>query len=311
MSGSKDRFAEFCREGYVPLSHQPWWLDAVCGGAAHWEVALYPARKGRVCGAWPYFRRRRWGLPVIQLPPLTAYAGPWLRYPEADWLAFEKKAITSLSAQLPRVAFVQQCCQPVLQNALPFLWEGFRQTTRYTYVLPDTGDLPGLYAHVKHSLRTELRKAERSTILDSAGAPEQVFRLNGLSFGRKGRQQPYSKQSFLRLHEALQEREQSLCLLALDRHSGRPAAGLYLVFDAQCAAVLLTGFDPAFGQQGALHGLYWAAIRFCSERGLRLDFEGSMEPGIGRVFRAFGARLQPYLYVWKAGNRLLDICIRR
>lgn len=311
MPGSKDRFAEFCQEGYVPLSHQPWWLDAVCGGPEHWDVALVPARKGTVRGAWPYFRKRRWGLSVIQLPPLTAYAGPWLRYPKAGRLAFEKKVITELIDQLPPVSFVQQCCHPELQNALPLLWAGFRQTTRYTYVLADTRDLPKLYANLKLGLRTELRKAERSTVLDSAGAPGEVFRLNRLSFGRKGRGQPYSEQAFLRLHECLQARGQARCLLALDRQSGRPAAGLYLAFDGRSAAVLLTGFDPAFGQQGALHGLYWAAIRFCSEHSLRLDFEGSMEPGIERVFRAFGGQLQPYSYIWKAGNRLLDLCIRR
>lgn len=302
MSGSKTRYTEFCQAAYVPLHLQSWWLDAVCGPQA-WEAAAASDRQGIPGGVLPYFKTRYGGLPVVRQPPLTSYAGPWFHpdlqeiMPAHQQLAAQHRIMQELIGQLPRVLFFQQCFRPEIQNWLPFYWAGFRQTTRYTYVLPDTTDLPGLYRGLKNTLRTDLRRAEQGTEILTVENPEPIFRLNAQSFARKGRRQPYSLKTFQNLHNALAVRRQSLALLARDREQGALQAGLYLAFDSRQAAVLLSGFDPAHSHAGALHSLYWRAVQFCAARKLRLDFEGSMQPGIERVFRGFGGRLTPYFQV--------------
>lgn len=315
MSGSKERYLEFCQQGYVPLQMQPWWLDAVCG-AGRWSAAVASDGGGNITGVLPYWLTRRFGLPVIQLPPFTTYAGPWLRYPDTinpsikrnSRYKFEHRVFAQLIGQLPRVAFFSQSFRPEVRQWLPFYWAGFRQTTRYTYMLPDTSDLDVLYNGLKNKLRTDLKKAGRATEVVLGNDPELLFRLNAQSFARKGQRPAYRMESFLRLHTALTLRGQSLQWIARDRQTGAPHATLYLVFDERQAAMLISGFDPVLGQRSqALHGLYWEAIRFCSERRLSLDFEGSMEPGIERTIRAFGGQMTPYLQVWKAGNRLLEM----
>lgn len=315
MSNRKAQYLEFCAATKVPLPLQPWWLDAVCS-AEHWSVALATDKGGTVTGALPYFLTRRLGFTVIQLPPLTSYAGPWLHYPEnaafkeTSKTGFEHRALAQLIGDLPHVAFFRQNFRPELQNWLPFYWAGYRQTTRYTYMLPWLEDINERYARLKNTLRTELKTAWQVTTIVPENDPDLLFRLNRLSFGRKGVQQPYRITPFLRLHNALAERGFARIFIARDRQTGIPHAGLYLVFDEQRAAVLLAGFDPALGiRSHALHGLYWEAIRFCTERGLSLDFEGSMQPGIERVFRAFGAQITPYFQVWKTRNRLFDLAL--
>lgn len=316
MSASKTRYSEFCRTAYVPLQLQPWWLDAVCT-ADRWSVALAYDRGGRITGALPYFLNRRWGLPVIQLPPFTAYAGPWLQYPDnPDFKAgsrygFERQVMTELIAQLPRFAFFQQHFRPEVHNWLPFYWAGFHQTTRYTYVLPGTGNTEVLYKNLKNKLRTDLRTAARETEVLRESDPDLLFWLNRQSFQRKGLPQPYRRTAFDRLHAALTVRGQSAGFIARDRVTGVPHAGLFLAHDDRQASLLLSGFDPAPGLRSrALHGLYWEAVLFCAAKGLSLDFEGSMEPGIERALRAFGGQLTPYFQVWKAGNRWLEAAWR-
>ena len=313
MASDKERYTEFCRGVYVPLQLQPWWLDAVCGGPDQWSVALACDGADQIAGVLPYFLTRRRGLRVIQLPPFTAYAGPWLQYPKPLSLkgnsrySFEHRMYKQLITQLPRVALFHQTFRPEIQNWLPFYWAGFHQTTRYTALLPDTADLSALYKGLKHTVRTDLKTAARATEVVRENDPALLFRLNGASFARKRLRQPYDRETFLRLDAALVERRQSAGFIARDRQTGAPHAGLYLAFDNRQASVLLAGFDPTLGRQSrALHGVYWEAICFCSERGLSLDFEGSMDAGIGRVFRAFGAQLTPYFRVWKAGNRVLE-----
>lgn len=310
MTGDKTRYFEFCQTVYVPLAFQPWWLDAVCG-PDRWQVALAADKGENITGAMPYYLTRRWGLPVVQMPPFTAYAGPVFRYPqqrgfrESGRQTFEHKVLAELIPQLPRTAFFVQHFHPGISDWLPFYWAGFRQTTRYTYTLPDTSDLEIIYAGLKNTVRTDLKTAARYIAVEQTNDPALLFQLNTLSFARKGLRQSYSFSVFERLYGALAERGHSLGFVARDLQTGAPHAGLYLAFDGQQASVLLAGFDPALGiQSRALHALYWEAIRFCSERGLGLDFEGSMERGIEHVFRAFGGQRVPYMRVWRAGNRV-------
>ncbi|MFN0175010.1 MAG: GNAT family N-acetyltransferase [Saprospiraceae bacterium] len=303
MTDSKARYSECCLKGYLPLHFQPWWLDAVCGPNG-WKVAHASDKNGEIVGVLPYHTAHRWGLKVVQLPPLTTYAGPWLFYPqdvdfkEVSRLSFEKKVMSELIRQLPRTVFFKQNFRPEITNWLPFYWEGFRQTTRYTYFFEELNDLEKITAGFKNTLRSDLKKAEKYTELlrDEAAWPT-VFELNKRSFQRKGRRQPYSLEAFKNLHKALNQRNQSACFVAYEKTSGRPSAGLYLVFDERQAAVLLIGTEPAFKSQCAIYSLLMEAIRFCAERTLSLDFEGSMDEGIEHSFRAFGGRLVPYFQI--------------
>lgn len=315
MSGSKDRYLEFCRATPVPLHLQPWWLDAVCGPGA-WDLVLAGDRGGLPLGALPFFHTRRWGLSVIQVPPLSAYGGPWLLYPDPAMpaykrLSFAYRTLEALIGQLPRVAWFQQTFRPEIRDILPFHWAGFHQTIRYTHTLPTaTKALPALYAGLKNTVRTELRRAEAAVEFVPAEDPERLLQLNAQSYARKGMRQPDFGQAFRRLYRELAIRGQSAGFLALDRQTGVALAGIYLAFDERQASVVLSGMAPAGLHSGALHGLYWEAVRFCAGKGLDLDFEGSMQPGVAHVFRAFGGQLTPYFRVWRAGNRILDLLYR-
>jgi Acetyltransferase (GNAT) domain len=313
VTESKALYLEFCASGYLPMHLQPWWLDAVCL-PEHWEVALVVDGSGAVVGALPWYKKMRWGLPVLQMPPFTTYAGPWLRYPaEPNFklhsrYAFEKKVLAELIQQLPRHAFFLQNFRPEVENWLPFYWEGFQQSTRYTYIFEDTSQFVAIMSGMKNTLRSDLKKAENLVEYHQENdAWQTVFQLNAQSFLRKKLQQPYPVAAFKRLHEALSERQQMACFIARDRVSGEAHAGLYLAFDGRQAAVLLTGIATQYKGSCAIYGLFWEAVKFCGKRGLSLDFEGSMEMGIEHTFRSFGAKQQPYFQVWHGQNRFLEM----
>lgn len=312
MSERKTRYADFCRNNYVPLHLQPWWLDAVCAQGS-WDVCLISDGNSSVTGAWPYYLTSRFGVSIVRQPPLTSYGGPWLCYPANPKKRpdFEKKALDELGKQLPRVAFFQQNFHPDVQNWLPLYWAGFKQTTRYTYIFNDLSDLKRVKEGFKNTLRTDLKKSEQAVeIIREDDAAALLFQLHEKSFQRKNRRPPYAFEVFQRLDSALSARQQSAIFIARDRRSNAPHASLCLAFDERRASVLLSGADPIFKTHCAAWGLLWEAMRFCSEKGLSIDFEGSMDRGIERGFRAFGAQLTPYHQIWKAGNRFLDLAHR-
>lgn len=308
MSGRKTHYTDFCQNHYVPLQLQPWWFDAVCQNGT-WDVCLSRDGSGTVTGVWPWYLTRRFGFSVIQQPPLTSYGGPWLRYPAnaQKHPEFEKKVLDDLVKQLPRTAFFQQHFFPDIQNWLPLYWAGFRQTTRYTYIFDELSDPEKIKAGFKNTLRTDLKKAGKAVDNHCEDDAVLLFQLHEMSFHRKGRRPPYPPGLFMRLYTALRERGHSVIFIARDRHSGTPHAGLCLAFDTRRASVLLTGADPVYKTHCAVWGLFWEAIRFCSERDLSLDFEGSMDRDIERGFRAFGARLAPYHRIWKSSYQWLEI----
>lgn len=310
MPHQKIRYRQCCEQEQLPLQMQPWWLDAVCGEDS-WNVVLTEDQQGKIAGALPYYHIRRFGLPMITMPPFTAYAGPWIKFPEEEMKltrasSCEKQILADLAGQLPRVAFYSQNFLTGFQNWLPFYWLGYRQTTRYTYVIDELRNPEMIFDHFKQTLRTDIRKAEKLVTVTYDGDLEAFYKLNRLSYERQGRKIPYSIRTIKRLDIALSERGQRNIYFARDQVSGQSHATLYLAWDAHTAYCLLSGVDARFKQSAAPHLLYWQAIKDSAARGLqRFDFEGSMIEPIEHVLRAFGATQLPYFRIFKTRNRLL------
>jgi len=293
----------------LPLYFQPWWLDAVVGEKG-WNAVLSRDRGGDLTGVWVYCERRVGGLSVIEMPKLTAYSGPLFFYPtnltttEARY-AFEKKVLQELLVQLPRVAFFYQEWHPDIQNWLPAYWDGYQQTTHYTYLLENLQDLNRIFEGFRSNVRTHIRKAEKTIRIVASDDVEALFSLYRLSLSRQGKKPQVSFAALQGVDEVLRIRQQRLLLLAEDE-SGQYHAGMYLTYDHKSAYYLLSGTDPSLRSSGALYLLVWSAIQQCSRLGLSFDFEGSMLEPVEEVFRGFSGKLTPHYKVVRAQNRLLE-----
>src|SRR5262245_46045100 len=112
-----------------------WWLDAV---APNDYKILAVGDDTAIRAAWPvtfqYVNEHR----VIAMPPLTQKLGILLANDNgkyADRLSQQHRDIEQLVQQLPVDMFVGQHFHESFTNWLPFYWNGFQQTTRYTYIL--------------------------------------------------------------------------------------------------------------------------------------------------------------------------------
>ena len=137
---AKSKYLALCsEEDTLPIFLNSWWLDAVCG-EENWDVAL--SLKGdTIFGALPYFIDRKYGFVFLTQPILTQYLGPWIRYPANQKyekrLSHEKSVLTDLINNLPKYSLYRQNFRYTYTNWLPFYWNGFSQTTRYTYLIED------------------------------------------------------------------------------------------------------------------------------------------------------------------------------
>jgi hypothetical protein len=289
---------------YPSIFSEPWWLDVVAPG--RWS-AVELKEGDRVYARMPYVLRKKAGLKVVYMPPLTQSLGPWLEPRDAKYarqLAFQKDCMTALIEGLPAFDRFSQSFHYSVTNWLPFYWKGFQQTTRYTYVLDEIGDRDKVWSGFLENIRTDVRKAEKKlTIREDLGV-DRLIDLIGMTFRRQGREaMPHPPELIRRIEAAARERDRGRMFFAEDAE-GRVHAGILVLFDAQSAYYLLSGGDPELRSSGATSLLVWHAIKAAGARVQKFDFEGSMLEPVERFVRAFGARQTAYFRVTRASRRM-------
>lgn len=305
----KQTYRQICKtQPEISVFMQDKWLDIVCGENA-WDVSLSFDSEEKMNGAITYFHKRKSGLKIITLPPLTPYNGIQITLPDDIELrskqrSAEHQIVEKLISQLPPAAFQLFQFFPTFTDWLPFAWQGYRQTTRYTYLIEDMVCLERVFDMFKGSVRTRIRKAEilfdTVTSTDSASFYDHYVR----SCKQNNITPPVSKEQFVRLTGLLGDNSEMV--LAKKKNGKDIGAGLWLVYDGNKAYVLISFTDKDQDDNtDALTGLFWNAISRASGRAKSFDFEGSMLPNVEKVFSSFGTRQVPYFKVYKGKNRFL------
>lgn len=293
----------------LPIFMRPWWLDATCGPRG-WDAAIVTS-DGALHAAMAFRVRRRLGCRILSQPALTPFLGPWLRRSggkPATEMGHQKDLLQALVARLPRYDHYAQNWSGEMTNWLPLFWLGFRQSTRYTYTLPDLSDLESIWKGMEQKIRSDVRKASGrfELVVDTDGSLEEFLQLNRSTFERQGRRVPYGDEYVRSIDAACAARSCRAVLVARDP-SGRAYGGVYLVWDADCTYYLMGGSDPNLRSSGATSLCLWEAIRLAATRSRRFDFEGSMLEPIERFFRGFGAVQTPYFRVSHTRSMMLRI----
>ena len=291
-----DRFVQKSPQGI--LYCHTWWLDAVAPG--RYEL-LAVRQDNEIRAGWPVVWAKAGRRSRCQMPNLTQKLGVLFAPPKgkyAERLSTEHRLIERLLTQLPAGAYIDQRFHENFTNWLAFHWHGFRQTSKYTYVLEDLTDLDALWAQMRHSTRKTIRRAQREQIRCRETEDLELFyEHNRKSFARQGLKTPYGLDYVRRIDEACVQHAGRRISIA-ETPGGRVHACDYLVYDSRCAISLMGGTDVELRRSGAKYLLEWEAIRFASTVSQRYDFEGSMMRPIEPVPRGFGGRQVPYFRIY-------------
>lgn len=304
----KDTYRELCEtEGdNIPLFLQYWWMEAVCCGK-RWDVALARDKQGAVSGVFPYLIGSRCGLRYIIQPQLTQYTGPWYRFPEGldacHRFDFETQTAHQLADHIlaRKAVYLNLNFGPHITNWLPYCWKGFRQTTRYTFRIPDLQDLDAVWGGFdRHHRQNKILKAQQELTLDEGLSPQEFAAFHARYWDRKGGRDLLSQDFIVRVVSAALGRGQGIVLALRDREGALQGAR-FAAYDSHCAYALLSALDPDRHVNGCSPLLFWELFRRLSGKTRSFDFEGSMSPSIGRSYRLYGAEQVPYMEIKKFG----------
>lgn len=293
------------------IFEQPWWLDATAPG--QWD-AIEIEEGGRTVARLPFVYKKKYGLRIIGQPQLTPTLGPWVEQPPSSYsrrLVREKELFAKLTSRLPRFDSFHQNFHPTVTNWLPFYWDGFSQTTGYTYTINDLSDPNKILREMSKSSRYSIKRAEKTISVVSSDGIDEIVRLVEKTFQRQGKPMPYPADLLYRIDEAAKIHGYRRALLGVDQ-DGQIHSAAYVVGDQNRAYLLVSGADPALRQSGSGNIVHWSAIVAASKFTEVFDFEGSMIESIEGFYRGFGAIQTPYHAVSK-NNRLFEsaVSIRR
>jgi hypothetical protein len=272
-----------------------WWLDAVVPGG--WRS--HEVRDGdRIAAAWPtVFERTRLGL-VHRGAQLTPYLGPLFPPGEgARRRSRELKLVDDLLEEIGPFAHLEARCNPAFDYWTPLRWHGYRQTTNYTWRLPDLSDLEAVFAGFRENIRGHVRAAERSGTVVAEGTLEDLLDVHRRRFER-------DPHGIDRIEAAASIRDARTILIARDA-DGRARAAGYFVHDERFTTYLLAATDAEV--RGAAALVLWEAIKRASDRGTAFDFEGSMLRHVESFVRSFGGVPTPYSIVWRTPSASMAV----
>jgi lipid II:glycine glycyltransferase (peptidoglycan interpeptide bridge formation enzyme) len=276
-----------------------WWLEAVAPGM----YEILEVKKGDgIQAAWPIVYRKIDGVKHVCMPSLTQKLGILFTPSNAgpvEAQSTNQKLTTELIEQLGDTASFHQNFHENFTDWLPFCWQGFTQTTRYTYVLEDLSDLNILWNNVRQKAKTEIRKAQKLgiQIRDDLDI-EQFSEVIRKTFARQTLTPSSSNDFVCRLDAACSKHVGRKIFAGVDPQ-GRVHAAVYVAWAGNTAYTPMGGGDPELRQSNAYRLACWEAMMFASSIARRFDFMGSMLPQVEPTFRGFGAKQVPYFSIAK------------
>ena len=305
MDNEKSSYIAFCasdKAASLSLFMHAAWLDAVCTEGS-WNVALARDKTGEITAAMTYKTYRKWGLTSITEPPLSPFAGVWLREKtfNKQYAAYfyVKNALTELAQQLPKVHRAVLRTHFSLKDAQPFYWADWLTTVRYTYVL-DLKNKKTIYDNFNDNTQRNIRKCTQYLNIVKSNDIHKFVEINDLTYQRQNMKNPIPNDIWLKADTFLRENGQKNIYFALNTEGGVEGA-IYIIYDKKTAYYMGGSATEKGRKEGAMHGLLWQAIQEAAaeKECTFFDFEGSMLHGVEPFFRGFGGELTPYIQISK------------
>lgn len=281
------------------IFQKAWWLDAVAPGK--WKY-IDVSKGGELFAFMPVITTKIGPFTNCGMPPFTQVLGPWIKEQpgkHASKLSSEKELFTKIIEELPRFSFFKQRFHFTLNNWLPFYWNGFNQTTRYTYVLEDISDTDRVWDNMQGNIRREIKKAQKDIKIELLNDEKLMWEFHSLNFDNTPPGGNF--QDFQRLNKACKDHKASQMFIAKNS-ADKVVSAMYIVWDENSAYYLFGGTISEFKNTGAFSLMMFEAIKFVSTKTIRFDFEGSMIEPIERFYRSFGAVQKPYFHITKKGR---------
>lgn len=296
---NKERYTEWAAAiGNVPLTMQPWWMEAVCAGK-EWDVLLSEDKDGNILAAMPYLLRKRFHWRYIIMPQMTQTGGIWVDPSITDNRWEISQVCQDLQNQLKKlkVSYYYQQFPIGSLAAQAMSGLGFRLSERITYRIDFLSDFEQVVGSFSKNKKRQLQKAATLTA-DQQLSIEDFYRFHAHCTRARRKHILYTRE-FLLVLQRKAARLGQCTVLAVRNVDGEVCAAAFLVWDKTTMYYLIPCYDPAYRDSGAGALLVLEALKLARQKKLAFDFEGSMDAGVAKHYSQFGSTPTVYYAVEK------------
>jgi hypothetical protein len=310
MTNNKQQYIQFCKENPdIPIFSQPWWLDVVCSD--QWDVILIK-KNNRIIASFPYYiTKKRELFTHISMPPLTQKLGPYIVYDvnkttEDKRINYEHGIYNEIINKIPQCDVFMINFDQKYKNWLPFYWRGFKQTTRYTYILENIKDHDYITRKYSKSKKQPIQKAKEKLKFKFDLSEDIFYTYFKDVINERNEKVDFSKNLFTRLYNAVYENCAGKVFYCDDNENNIHAINM-IVWDKECAYYLFAMRKKEYNTSGGTEFLLDETIKYISQFVDNFDFEGSMIKGVEESYRRYGAHQTEYYRIFKYNNPILRI----
>ena len=278
-----------------------WWLDAIT--RSNFKIIAVIKNSEILAGMPLAYDSEN----MINMPPLTRTLG--VLYKESVYKSLQKQSsaerkwITELLKYLPGDSLVQMYMHHNFKDWLPLRWCGFKQTTRYTYLIDyKLKTVTDLWNNLDKLRKRMINRATKNQIsVELSDDIDLVYKYTSMAYKRQGLKFRIPLDEMKRLDDAILKNGNRIILTASD--SNRVHAALYACYSNKSAYYLLSGSDPLLRKMGGHTLLLWEAIKYFIDKVSYFNLGGSDIERIETHLRGFGGILTPYFHIYN--DRLL------
>lgn len=304
---NKERYSEWAEATTLPLTMQPWWMDAVCAGK-HWDVLLATNSDGQIIGALPYLIQKHLGLSYIAMPEMTMTNGIWLdpAITEDRWQIAEACKQLSEQLQAMRLGYYYQLYPIGSRAAQAMAGLGFRLRKGQTWRIEYPDETEKLISHFSKTRQRLLQRAQ-TLQTDHHIDGEDFYRFHAQCMREQRKRITYTREFLLVLERKLSRRNQCRFIAIRDGEQ-RLHAAAFVVWDEHTLYYYITSQNPTFRNSGADITLTLEAIKLARE--LHLAFEWRDVPfNALQLSREYGATPTTYHSVERCYHPIFKLAV--
>jgi hypothetical protein len=243
---------------------------------------------------------------MMRNPRLTPYIGPHVFFPPdikaSKRDSYEYEVMEQLLDALPDADVWRLSLTPGIKQAGLFRRAGLKLEVQQTFLCELDESEQEIFQHFREPLRRNLRASEKELIItEEPAAVAMLYGFQKVTLDEKRVVQAYTETHLQALLDACIANNSGTIWVA--REGRQVQAIIWNVWDAEKSYYFMGGKNPATDNSKAMSALLWHCIKEAKRRGNKVfDFEGSMDPGVERFFRSFGARRELYLVLKRDGH---------
>lgn len=304
---NKTKYLQFCLDhSDIPIFSQPWWLD-VLGGKDNWDVILIEKNE-KIIASFPFLiKSGRIGLKYMGMPLLTQKLGPYIVYEsdnifESKRIGYEHDIYEEIIKRLPKYDFFNINFDIFYKNWLPFYWNGFKQTTRYTYQIKNIKNIDDVLNKFSKNRKYPVKKAQNNLSLKYDLLPDDFYNYFEEVVDERGEKVSFSRELFTSLYNIVYKYKQGRVFYCVDKDDNIHAINL-TIWDTKTAYYLIAMRKKEYNTSGGTEFLVYETIKYVSQFVDVFDFEGSMIKGVEASYRFYGSHQTEYYNITKSNSK--------